>query len=93
MLVQTHNFEADLRRVVNLHMNNRIFKLEFEVRSNDPMITELSNYGFINSVRSVFKIVVLIFLLILALILFRHYKEKPDDIQYYVTDIEKSRFG
>ena len=92
-LLHTYNFQAELKKEVYFLMDNRVLVFEFEVTSNDPLMPELASFGFVTSITQVFRLVAFIFFCILVLVLLRHYHEKPSEMSYFLTDLDKSRFG
>lgn len=93
MLLNTYDFQTDFKREVFFLMDSRVLVLEFEVKTSDPLLSDLSSYGYVNPISNILKIVVVIFMVILILISYKHYYDKQSDINYYVTDFERSRFG
>ena len=93
MLLNTYDFQSEFKREVYFIMDSRVLVLEFEVRTSDPLMSDLSNYGYVSSISHLFKLVVLIFIVVLGLILYKHYHDKHNEQGYFVTDLEKSRFG
>jgi hypothetical protein len=92
-LLHTYNFQAELKKEVYFLMDSRVLVFEFEVTSNDPLMPELASFGFVTSITQVFRLVAFIFFCILVLVLLRHYHEKPSELSYCMTDVDKDRFG
>lgn len=103
VLARPNSFEIDFKKEVKLILEGRVLTLEFKVQTN-PLATsdagsggftlvELATKSFTDAAASAYRYIVILFLVILVVLFFKHYQEKTQvDPHFVVTSLDQLRY-